>query len=57
MSLENTEIGCHIKIDSSPNIYETDAQAMIQFFEVWTEKFFIQRIFDFYCLKALVILQ
>ena len=58
MSLENTEIGCHIKIDSSPNIYETDAQAMIQFFEVWTEKFFIHRIFfDFYCLKALVILQ
>ena len=34
VSLENTEIGCHIKIDSSPNIYETDAQAMIQFFEV-----------------------
>ena len=57
MSLENTEIGCHIKIDSSPNIYETDAQAMIQFFEAWSEKFFIHRIFDFYCLKALVILQ
>ena len=53
--MENTEIGCHIKIDSSPNIYETDAQAMIQFFEVLTEKFFIHRIFDFYCLKALVI--
>ena len=34
VSLENTEIGCHIRIDSSPNIYETDAQAMIQFFEV-----------------------
>ena len=34
MSLENTKIGCHIKIDSSPNIYETDAQAMIQFSEV-----------------------
>jgi len=57
VSLENTEIGCHIKIDSSPNIYETDAQAMIQLFEVWTEKFFIHRIFDFYCLKAFVILQ
>ena len=34
VSLENTEIGCHIKIDSSPSIYKTDAQAMIQFFEV-----------------------
>ena len=30
---------------------------LAQFFEVWTEKFFIHRIFNFYWLKALVILQ
>ena len=37
--MENTEIGCHIKIDSSPNIYETDAQAMIQFLKSELRKF------------------
>ena len=50
----NAEIGCHIEIDRSSNIYETEAHAMMHF--LMSElKIFHSSFFEFYCLKAFVI--